>query len=139
MQAEGRTTTDSEQINPTVERVALPVKVPELDATLESKFGRAAFLLLVNPKTLAFEAVKNPAREARSGAGIAAAELLGKNKITGVIAENFGPKAREALTAAAIPMYQCQANLSVREAVGRFTAGELITAGEKKEETRRRP
>ena len=127
---EGRTTTDSELDNPTPGRVAVPVKVPELNAPLESKFGRAAFLLLVDPTTLAFEVVENPAREARGGAGIAAAELLGKKKVTGVIAEKFGPKAQEALTAAAIPMYRCPANVSVREAVGRFTAGELTTAGE---------
>ena len=111
-------------------RVALPVKVPELDAPLESKFGRAAYLLLVDPKTLSFEVVENPAREARGGAGIAAAELLGKKKVTGVIAEKFGPKAQEALNAAAIPMYRCPANVSVREAVGRFTAGELVTESE---------
>jgi len=111
-------------------RVAVPVKTPELDAPLESKFGRAAFLLLVDRRTLAFEVVENPAREARGGAGIAAAELLSKRKVTGVIAEKFGPKALEALTAAGIPMYRCQANATAREALAHLDAGELDTSGD---------
>ena len=109
-------------------RIAVPVKVADLDAPLESKFGRAAFLLLVDPKTLAFEVVENPGREARGGAGVAAAEILSKKKVTGVIAEEFGPKAHEALTAAAIPMYRCHANTTARESLARLNAGELATA-----------
>ena len=111
-------------------RIAVPVKTPELDARLESKFGRATYLLLVDPESLAFEALENPAREARGGAGIEAAELLEKKRVSGVIAEKFGPKAHEALTAAAIPMYRCPAKLSVRDALARFKAGELPKASE---------
>jgi predicted Fe-Mo cluster-binding NifX family protein len=105
------------------------MKVANLDAPLESKFGRAPLLLLVDPETLAFEVVENPGRTARGGAGVAAAEALGE-KVRGVIGEKFGPKAQKALTAAAIPMYCCRPNTTVREALAQFKSGDLASVGD---------
>lgn len=109
-------------------RIAIPATAPKLDARMESKFGRAALLLLVEAKTLEFEVVENPARDARGGAGIETAELLSKRRVSGVIAEKFGPKAHEALSAAGISMFRCKADVNVREAISRFNRGELQKA-----------
>lgn len=119
--------------------IAVPGTTPELDAPMESKFGRAALLLLVDAETMAFEALENPARNASGGAGIEAAELLSKKGVKGLIAEKLGPKAEAALSAAGIPLYECPATGSVREALERFRAGELpvTSAGPPRAETER--
>ena len=109
-------------------RIAIPSTVPTLDARMESKFGRAPLLLLVEAGTLEFEVVENPARNAQGGAGIETAELLSKRQVSGVIAEKFGPKAHEALSAAGVSMFLCKADISAREAISRFTKGELQEA-----------
>ncbi|MFO8173193.1 MAG: NifB/NifX family molybdenum-iron cluster-binding protein [Longimicrobiales bacterium] len=109
----------------TTRLIAIPGTAPSLDAPMESKFGRAALILLVNPETLEFETLENPAREASGGAGIEAAELLSRSGARGLIAEKLGPKAEAALSAAGITFYECMATGTVRDAMERFKAGEL--------------
>ena len=105
--------------------VAIPGTAPSLEAPMESKFGRAALILLVDPETLKFETLRNPAREASGGAGIEAAELLSRNGATHLIAEKLGPKAQAALSAAGIEVFECAATGTVKEALEQFKAKTL--------------
>lgn len=107
------------------EIIAVPGTAPSLDAPMESKFGRAALILLVDSETMEFETLRNPAREAGGGAGIEAAELLSREGVDTLVAEKLGPKAEAALSAAGIRFYECRATGTVRDALERFKAGEL--------------
>jgi predicted Fe-Mo cluster-binding NifX family protein len=108
--------------------VALPVSRADLDAKVETRFGRSPQFLIVNTETLETDTLSNPGQGAGSGAGIEAAQLLAKSKVDAVIGGELGPKAHDALSAAGIPMYQCPRGASVREAVARFNEGDLTRA-----------
>jgi predicted Fe-Mo cluster-binding NifX family protein len=109
-------------------RIALTVAGPSLEAELDPRFGRAAFLLLVDPETMAHEGLANPAGEAHGGAGVEAAQFLADHEAAAVISGDFGPKAHRALEAAGIAMYCYESCASVREALERFQAGRLPEA-----------
>jgi predicted Fe-Mo cluster-binding NifX family protein len=109
-------------------RIALTVATPDLDAEVDPRFGRADFILLVEPESMAWEALANPAREAAGGAGIQAAEFVAQNGAHAVCSGDFGPNAYEALEAAGIAMYRYESCRTAREAMERFKAGELPAA-----------
>jgi predicted Fe-Mo cluster-binding NifX family protein len=106
-------------------KIALTVAAPDLDAELDPRFGRAAFLLLIDMETLAWEGLANPAREARGGAGVQTAQFLAEHEADAVVSGDFGPKAQQALQTAGIEMYVYESCETAREALQRFRAGEL--------------
>ncbi|MGD8867864.1 MAG: NifB/NifX family molybdenum-iron cluster-binding protein [Gemmatimonadales bacterium] len=110
-------------------KIALTVASPGLDAELDPRFGRATFLLLVDPETLAYEGLANPGREAPGGAAVEAAQFLADHAAAAVISGDFGPKAQRALDAAGIAMYRFESCVTAREALERFKARELPAAG----------
>jgi len=111
------------------DRVAVTTSRADLDEKVESRFGRAAFILLVDRKTLDWEPVENPGREARGGAGIKVAQLLSKRGVTDVVSGEFGPNAEEALNAAGIRMHRCPPGTQAREAVRLVNEGRLESVG----------
>ena len=112
-----------------MKRIALSVASPSLDEKVHSKFGRADFILLVDPDTMAWESLANPGRDAGSGAGIRVGQLLSDRKVTDVISGEFGPKAWDVLNAAGINLHRCGSGTTVREAVDLLKAGKLGPAG----------
>jgi predicted Fe-Mo cluster-binding NifX family protein len=83
--------------------------------------------LIVDTEDLSVEAVENPSAGLGSGAGIQTAERMAEKGVTAVLTGNCGPKAHRALTAAGITVVTgCSG--TAREAVKRFTAGELSAA-----------
>jgi len=75
-------------------RVAVTAGSPDLDQAVDGRFGRAAFLLLVDPDTLRWESVENPGRDARGGAGIQVAQFLSKKGSRTSSVESSGPRPR---------------------------------------------
>jgi len=96
-----------------------------LDSELDSRFGRAAYFLLVNPDTLEWKALPNPALNATGGAGIQAAQLVTDQNCSAIVSGDFGPNAFNALKAAGISMYLFGTCRTVQEAIGRFKSGQL--------------
>ena len=105
--------------------IAITAASPDLDAEVDPRFGRAAHLLLVNPKTRKWKSVENPGRRAGSGAGIRVAQLLSDHHVEAVISGRFGPKAQEALERAGIGMCSCDGRCSVAEAIDLWKSGKL--------------
>ena len=105
--------------------IALTVASPSLDVKVEPRLGRAPFLLLVDPETLAWESLENPGRDASGGAGVRVAQALSDRGIRDVVSGEFGPKAFEALRAAGITMHRLVSGTTAREAIGMLKAGEL--------------
>ena len=109
-----------------MEMIAITSEGPTLDDVMDPRFGRAAGFIIVDPQTLQFRYVDNGASQARTqGAGIQAAELIMQTGANVVLTGYVGPKAFTALQAAGIKVGQNLDNMTVRQAVERFQAGQV--------------
>ncbi len=105
-------------------KIAIPADGADLDAPAGSVFGRCPTFILVDPQTLAFETLSNPAQDAHGGAGVQAAQLVAQHGANVVIAPHLGPNAFRVLDAAGIRAY-ILAGATVRDVVAAFNAGQL--------------
>ncbi len=113
-----------------MEKIAITSEGPTLDDALDSRFGRAAGFIVVDPQTLEFEYVDNGASQAMAqGAGIQAAENIARAGAKALLTGYVGPKAFMALQAAGIKVGQNLENMTVRQAVERFNSGQVEWAG----------
>jgi predicted Fe-Mo cluster-binding NifX family protein len=110
-------------------KIVITATSPTLDSEVDPRFGRGAYLLIVDPDTLEWEAQPNPGATASGGAGIAAAQFVTGQKVDAVISGDFGPHAVQALEAAGMPMYVFGNFHTVREVVTEFKAGQLQRVG----------
>lgn len=110
-------------------KIILTTTAPNLDADVDPRFGRGAYLLIVDPDTLEWQAQPNPGVNASGGAGIKAAQFVVAQKADAVISGDFGPNAFDALNAANVAMYLFGAARTAREAIERFKAGALERVG----------
>jgi predicted Fe-Mo cluster-binding NifX family protein len=99
-----------------------------LEAPLDPRFGRCAYLLIVDSETMQFEVIPNMATGATGGAGIQAAQTIANKGVKVVITGNVGPNAFGALSAAGIEILT-GASGAVREVVEKFKRGELGKTG----------
>ena len=112
-----------------MERIAVSSEGPDMDARVDLRFGRAAGFLIIDPDTMAFEYVDNGSSQVMAqGAGIQAAEIVAATGARVLLTGFVGPKAFQALNAAGITIGQNVDNLTVREAVQRFQAGDVPVA-----------
>ncbi|HUS84991.1 MAG TPA: NifB/NifX family molybdenum-iron cluster-binding protein [Anaerolineales bacterium] len=93
-------------------KLAITVNTPQFEASLERRFGRCAYFLIVDAETRAWESLPNPAADARGGAGTQAAQFLASQGVDAVVSGDFGPNAFTALDAAGIRMYSAQKGLA---------------------------
>ena len=105
-------------------KIAVSAAGRNLDSQIDPRFGRCQYLLVVDSESMNFEAVENPAVMAPGGAGIQAAELVGKMGAKAVITGDCGPNAHEVLSAASIDVF-LGASGTAREAIERHGRGEL--------------
>lgn len=109
-----------------MDKIAITSEGPTLDDVLDPRFGRAAGFIIVDPQTLQFQYVDNGASQARArGAGIQAAEVIMQTGANVVLTGYVGPKAFTALQAAGIKVGQNLGNMTIRQAVERFQAGQI--------------
>lgn len=99
-----------------------------LDALVDPRFGRAAYLTIVDSESMAFEAMPNAAAGAMGGAGIQAAQTLAKRGVYVLITGNVGPNAFQALKSAGVKIV-VGANGTIREVIEKFKRGELKETG----------
>ena len=118
-------------------KIVLTTTTPNLESEVDPRFGRGAYLLVVDTDTNAWEASTNPGTNATGGAGIQAAQFAADRQIDAVISGDFGPNAYEALLAAGIPMYAYGDCRTASDAIARFKAGQLQQIGAPKRGGRR--
>jgi predicted Fe-Mo cluster-binding NifX family protein len=106
-------------------RLAVTSRGKDLDSQVDLHFGRAAYILIVDPETWNFETLDNKENvNALQGAGIQAASNI-SNKGAEVLLTGFcGPNAFKTLNAAGIKVAN-GASGTVREAVKAFMDGEM--------------
>ena len=83
-------------------KIAITSKNETLDSDVDPRFGRCAYFLVVDPDTLAVEALKNESVMAAGGAGIQAAQTIANAGVNVVLTGNVGPNAFDTLSAAGI-------------------------------------
>ncbi len=109
-------------------KICLTSTSDNLEAQIDPRFGRCAYLLIVDPETMEFEVVSNMAAASGGGAGIQAAQTIANSDVKVLITGNVGPKAFKALSAASIEIMMVNSG-SVREVVEKFKKGELQRVG----------
>ena len=110
-------------------KIIITTVSPTIESEVDSRFGRGAYLLVIDPDTLEWQAHPNPGVTASGGAGIQAAQFVTEHKADAAISGDFGPHAFEALNAAGMPMYVFGSARTAREVIARFKAGQLERVG----------
>ena len=113
-------------------KIAVTSKGTDLDAPVDPRFGRSAFILIVDSETFECQVLDNQENvNAFKGAGIQAASALSEQGAEVLLTGYCGPNAFKTLAAAKI-MVSNDANVyaTVREAVEAFKQGKLPYASE---------
>jgi predicted Fe-Mo cluster-binding NifX family protein len=105
-------------------RICVSASANSLDASVDPRFGRCPYFIIVDSETMQFEVVPNPALGAIGGAGIQAAQIIASKGAKVVITGNVGPNAFQALSAAGIKIITGVYG-TVREVVEKYRRGEL--------------
>jgi predicted Fe-Mo cluster-binding NifX family protein len=111
-------------------KIAITTAGNDLNAAIDTRFGRAPQFLIYHSKTGAYSIKENTQNlNAAQGAGIQSATTLANEQVDCVITGNCGPKAYATLDAAGIKVYTC-ADATVGEAIERLKRGELKPSDE---------
>jgi len=110
-------------------KIILTTAAPDIESQVDPRFGRGAYLLVVDPDTLEWQAHPNPGVNTPGGAGIKAAQFVAEQQPDAVISGDFGPHAFDALNAAGVPMYVFGSCRTVRDVIVQFKAGQLERVG----------
>jgi predicted Fe-Mo cluster-binding NifX family protein len=97
----------------------------DMDAQVDPRFGRAAYILIVDSETLDFEVFDNKENvNALKGAGIQAAKMVSEKNADILLTGFCGPNAFKVLKAANIGVAS-NTEGSVRDAVTAYLSGKL--------------
>jgi predicted Fe-Mo cluster-binding NifX family protein len=105
-------------------KIAISAVKPDIESNLDPRFGRCAYFVFVDSETLQWEALPNPAMNARGGAGTMAAQFVANEGAKAVISGEFGPNAYAALNIAGIRGYVAS-NGKVSQLISDLNAGKL--------------
>ncbi len=106
-------------------KIAISSSGQTADSQVDPRFGRAAFFIVVDTDTGAFEAHDNVLNlDAVQGTGIQAARCVVNLGAGAVLTGHVGPKAFAALQAASVKIFVGTAG-SVLEALEQYKAGQL--------------
>ncbi len=100
-------------------------KGDNLEAQMDTRFGRCAWFVVVDTDTMEFEAFENTAAQQSGGAGSAAAQIVGQTSAEAIVGANYGPTATMALQAGGITMLQ-GAGMTVAQAAQAAANGQLV-------------
>jgi predicted Fe-Mo cluster-binding NifX family protein len=116
---------DSNQTRRTHVKIAFTTSGENLDAPLDSRFGRASKFILYDLEKDYFEVIDNRQNlNTAQGAGIQAAEAIVRAGAGCIVTGHCGPNAYRALCAAGITIYNC-GETTVAAALASFRSGTL--------------
>ena len=105
-------------------KIAVTSTGPTLDDTVEPRFGRCPYFLIIDPDSFDFEPIQNPNMALGGGAGIQSAQLMANKGVSYVLTGSCGPNAYKIFGAAGIQVLTGITG-HVRQAVEQFKAGEI--------------
>ncbi len=101
-----------------------------LDSSLDPRFGRAIYFLIVDDKGELIKAIKNTGVQAMRGAGITAAQIVAAERVKAVITGNIGPNASMVLGSSGIKIFLGSPGMKVRDVFQEYQKGKLREATE---------
>ena len=111
-------------------KIAVTSQGTDIDSQVDPRFGRAAYIIIVDSETMNFEALDNKENlNALKGAGIQAASDIHEKGAEVLLTGFCGPNAFKTLQAAGVKVAN-DASGTVRDAVRAFLDGKLPFADE---------
>lgn len=108
-----------------MEKVVVTALGQDLQAKLDSHFGRCQYLLVCDAENKKVEkAIANANAQAQGGAGVTTAQMVADMGIKTVITGNIGPKAFDALNLSGIKVLIAKPGTAA-DALEGFSAGKL--------------
>ena len=95
-----------------------------LEDSIDPRFGRCQYFILVDSESMEFEAIQNPAMSAGGGAGTRAGQLVADKGAEVVLTGNVGPNAFNTLQAAGLKIVVGLSGNTVGQAIEGFKAGQ---------------
>jgi predicted Fe-Mo cluster-binding NifX family protein/ferredoxin len=108
-------------------KIAVTSTGPTLDDSVEARFGRCAYFLIIDTETLQYEPMDNPNIALGGGAGIQSAQLMSEKGVTAVLTGNCGPNAFNVFGQAGIQVIVGVSG-PVHDAVEQFKAAAFTSA-----------
>jgi len=109
-------------------KIAVTAQGTDLNAAVDSRFGRTRYFIVMDTETQEFSAVDNGTNlNAAQGAGIQAGRNVVELGVQAVITGHVGPKAFATLQAGGIEIYN-GASGTVAEAMEQYKTGKLQVA-----------
>ena len=106
-------------------KIAVTSTEKTLSSTINPRFGRAAYFIIVDPETMDYRVVENSQNfNLPQGAGIQAAKTIIEHHVETLITGNCGPKAFRVLKSAGIDIIT-GAKGTVDEVIKMYKKGEL--------------
>ncbi len=106
-------------------KIAVTSKGQDLNAEVDPRFGRAAYIIIVDTDTLKFEVIDNALnKDSFKGAGIQAAASICDKEVKVLLTGFCGPNAFKTLEAADIKVGNDAAG-TVQNAIDQYTAGKF--------------
>ena len=107
-------------------KICVTAQGNNLESSVDPRFGRCQYFIIIDPDTLEFEAVENSNVSASGGAGIQSGQLMVNKGIEVVLTGNVGPNAFATLQAANINVIVGVTG-TVKQAIEKYKKGELKT------------
>ena len=107
-------------------KIAISSSENDLDGSVDNKFGRCDYFLIVNvedKKVKDFKAIENSAKSQVGGAGVTAGETVAREKVDAVITVNVGPRAFSIFEQFGIKVFRGEGK--IRKAIEDFFADNL--------------
>jgi predicted Fe-Mo cluster-binding NifX family protein len=105
-------------------KIAITSEGRTLDATVDPRFGRCSYFLLIDTDTGKIEALQNPSTQQTGGAGIQAGQLIVSKGAEVVLTGNMGPNAFQVIQSAGIKAVTGVSG-KISEALQAYKSGKL--------------
>ena len=109
-------------------KVAVSSNGKDLDASIDQRFGRCAYFLIIESDDMSFEVFDNESAVLGGGAGIQSAQFVISKGAGAVITGNCGPNAVQTLSAVGVDVFLSVTG-TVKAAVEMYKSGNLTPAG----------
>ena len=105
-------------------KIAITANENNLDSTIDTRFGRCNFFLIVDTVTMSFESISNESAKTSGGAGIQAAQRIVNTGCKAVLTGNIGPNAFKIFDSTGIKVFT-GLNGPIKEALINYKNGKI--------------
>jgi predicted Fe-Mo cluster-binding NifX family protein len=105
-------------------KLAVSSSGTDLDSSIDPRFGRCSHFVIVETDDMSYDAFENENAALGGGAGIQSAQFVVSKGAGAVLTGRCGPKAEQALSAAAVELFTDQTG-TVRDSIERYKKGKL--------------